>query len=63
MRHPIDHPLLGRFDVVAQPVTMSRSRPVTNVPAPERGQHTVEVLEELGFSGDEIEQLRREGSI
>ena len=63
MRHPIDHPRLGRFDVVAQPITMSRSRPETHVPAPERGQHTDEVLQDFGFSRDEIDELRRDGAL
>ena len=63
MRHPIDHPRLGRFDVVAQPITMSRSRPETQVPAPERGQHTDEVLKDFGFSSDDIDDLRRDGAL
>ena len=32
-------------------------------PAPKLGQHTDEVLKELGFSAEEIESLRRKKAI
>jgi crotonobetainyl-CoA:carnitine CoA-transferase CaiB-like acyl-CoA transferase len=48
---------------VNSPITL---RGIPKVPArraPELGEHTDEVLAELGFSGDEITQLRAEGAI
>jgi crotonobetainyl-CoA:carnitine CoA-transferase CaiB-like acyl-CoA transferase len=32
-------------------------------PAPERGEHTDEVLRELGYQGQDISRLRNEGVI
>jgi formyl-CoA transferase len=61
MRYPISHPALGRFDVVANPITMSRSRTRKGTPAPDRGQHTDAVLGEFGFAADEIARLRTDG--
>ncbi|MDP6786229.1 MAG: CoA transferase [Rhodospirillales bacterium] len=61
MRHPVDHATLGSFDVVASPLTMSRSHTRKGTPAPERGQHTDAVLGEFGFSAEEIARLRSEG--
>lgn len=59
-------PLEGVSDLeytINSPMTL---RGVSKVPArraPELGEHTDEVLAELGFSGDEIKQLRAEGAI
>jgi len=33
------------------------------LPPPTLGQHTEEVLHELGYSGDEIKEMRTEGTI
>jgi crotonobetainyl-CoA:carnitine CoA-transferase CaiB-like acyl-CoA transferase len=32
-------------------------------PAPEAGQHTDEVLGELGYAQDDIDRLRKDGAI
>ncbi len=61
MRYPVDHAALGRFDVVASPVTMSRSRARKATPAPDRGQHTDAVLAEFGITAEEIARLRTDG--
>jgi len=47
------------FQVVGQPVSLSRTPSKTAAPPPELGQHTEEVLEEFGFSAQEIAALRR----
>jgi len=59
MEHPVDHPDLGKFNVVGQAVRMSGAQPRTGVATPKRGQHTDEVLAEFGFDKDEIENLRK----
>jgi len=61
MRYPIHHATLGQFDVVASPVTMSRSRTREGAPAPDRGQHTDAVLGEFGITAEEIKHLRNDG--
>lgn len=63
MNLPIEHSLLGKFDVVAQPLKMSRSQPRTGIPAPERGEHTDLILHGIGLSTGEIQALRDDGVI
>ncbi len=56
-----DHPLLGHIKSVRFPVHFSRlpMDPVMK-PAPKLGQHTDEVMLELGYSRAEIDQLKKE---
>jgi len=58
MEHPVDHPEYGSMNLVGQAVNLSRYQPRTGMATPERGEHTDEVLEEFGFSGSEIEDLK-----
>ena len=58
MEHPVEHPELGKFNVLGQAITMSRHKPRTGVATPMRGQHTDEVLAEFGFGAEEIADLR-----
>jgi crotonobetainyl-CoA:carnitine CoA-transferase CaiB-like acyl-CoA transferase len=59
----IDHPNLGPFEVVDAPFRFSRSHVTARGPAPEVGQHTEEVLLELGYSWEEISALREGGAL
>ncbi len=59
MAFTVEHPELGRYDVLGQAIKMSRSKPRQPMATPIRGQHTDEVLAEFGFSKDEIADLRR----
>lgn len=53
----------GPADVVASPVRFSDTPARSGATAPELGQHTEEVLLELGYSWDDISQMSEERSI
>ena len=56
----VDSEALGRpLALVGQPVALTRTPSRAQSAAPERGEHTHEVLAEFGYSAREIEDLRR----
>jgi len=58
MATPVQHPRLGRTDLVASPVNMSGLARGVRTATPERGEHTDEVLRGVGYSDAEIAELR-----
>jgi crotonobetainyl-CoA:carnitine CoA-transferase CaiB-like acyl-CoA transferase len=63
MTAPVEHPALGRLDIVRNAVRMSGGPPTVRAPSPERGGHSAEVLAELGYPAAEIGRLREQGVI
>lgn len=57
------HPRAGEIRVVGVPVKFSKTPGAIRLAPPLVGEHTDAVLSELGYSGAEIEGLRREGVI
>ena len=53
----------GDIDLVGQPVRLSRTPSAMAMPPPDYGEHTDEILEELGLSESEIQELRKENII
>ena len=60
MAVPVKHPALGEVRVQAPPVTLSRTPGSVRAHAPDTGEHTDEILGELGFSQAEVRELRAE---
>ncbi len=58
----VDHPVRGKYLSVGCPVKLSDS-PVEVVRSPLLGEHTEEVLGQLGYSADDIAQIRESGAI
>jgi len=56
-------PVRGDVEIVGQPVHLTRTPSRIAEPTPEMGQHTQNILEEIGLSEDEIEQLKTTGVV
>jgi crotonobetainyl-CoA:carnitine CoA-transferase CaiB-like acyl-CoA transferase len=59
----VEHPKLGRFEVLAQAARLSRTPAAVVAPTPEVGQHTDEILRELKYSAEEIDKLHKGGVV
>jgi crotonobetainyl-CoA:carnitine CoA-transferase CaiB-like acyl-CoA transferase len=59
----VEHPSLGPLRVPGVPVSLSETPGHVRTVAPELGQHTEEVLLMLGYSWEQIEDLRTRGVI
>ncbi len=58
-----DHPVLGRVSTLGAPVKFSDTPAGVSRAAPLLGQHTREVLSELGFAAGEIESFAARGAV
>ena len=58
----VDHPKRGKYLSVGNPIKMSDS-PTDVTRSPLLGEHTEEVLAELGYNAEQIAELRSAGAI
>jgi CoA:oxalate CoA-transferase len=59
----MDHPTVGKIKTLGFPAKLSRTPGQLKLPPPLKGQHTEEVLKELGYPPQEIDTMRKEGVI
>lgn len=59
----IQHPVAGEMKIVSGPVDFGQNPIEIKAPAPEVGQHTEEILLELGYSWGDITSLKDEKAI
>jgi formyl-CoA transferase len=58
----VDHPVRGKYLTVGNPIKLSDS-PTDVTRSPLLGEHTDEVMTELGYSAEQIAALRTAGAI
>ncbi|HXX48518.1 MAG TPA: CaiB/BaiF CoA-transferase family protein [Myxococcota bacterium] len=63
MTAPVDHPVLGRIELIRNAARLSGGPPSVRTPTPEAGEHSDEILAELGLSAAEIAALRAKGVV
>jgi crotonobetainyl-CoA:carnitine CoA-transferase CaiB-like acyl-CoA transferase len=62
-RVALEHPELGRVDQVASPFSLSGTPASIRTPPPLLGEHTDEILAELGYDAVAVGRLRRDGVV
>lgn len=63
MAAAVDHPALGPIEIVNQAASLSRTPFRIHSATPELGQHTDEILDELGIGSAEISSLKERGIV
>jgi len=59
----MDYPNIGRFKIVKTPIFFNGEAPPTRIKPPQIGEHTVNVLEDLGYSAADIQRLEESGVV
>lgn len=59
----VDHPKAGRLKLVGVPAKFSKTPGSIRLAPPLVGEHTDEILGEIGYSSEQIEELRRAGVV
>ena len=63
VRVPLEHAALGGVDQVAPPYELSATPASVRTPPPLLGEHSDEILRDVGYSADEIRSLRDSGIV
>ncbi|MBU7044792.1 MAG: CoA transferase [Theionarchaea archaeon] len=63
MHITVDHPSAGNLDQIGMPIKGSDISCKVRMPPPMFGEHTKEVLRELGFTDTDINEFKNEGVI
>jgi len=55
----VQHPKRGKLTLIGQPMVLERTNSSLRTATPELGEHTDEILGELGLTAPQIADLRR----
>lgn len=58
-----EHPTAGKIRLLGNPVKLSHTPIEVSLPPPLLGQHTIEILKELGYNDQEIEAFKSKGIV
>lgn len=58
-----EHPRMGEIHSLANPVRLAETPPAYRLPPPLLGEHTEEILSELGYSAEAVEVMRAAGDV
>ena len=58
-----DHPTYGKINMLNNPIKLSAVPAENRLKAPDLGEHTTEILQELGYSTEAIEEMKKAGDI
>ncbi len=59
----VEHPRMGKMQLVGSGVDLSRTPPAVTLPPPMLGEHTEEILEQLGYDRALVAKLREQGVV
>lgn len=56
----LNHPVAGKTQVAGMPIKFSDDNPVPEVPAPVIGQHTKDILSDMGYTQEQIDRFSKD---
>jgi len=63
MIHTVEHSTCGPIKLVNTPLKFAENGPTIRSPPPTLGQHTNEILTEMGFSMKHIDEMKASGMV